>query len=328
MADNDESNLPVEINYFDGSLFDPILDDFDTTLSLYDQVMNRVDPEVFDRLNTKKKSSAAGLAFIDGGIYEEKLSLAGRATASDDVITKNLSVAGSTSFQGMLAVANKASIAGSCTVKDNGLFGGSLSVGGKVSFHRNLVLSGGLKLGGSLDVAEYILADSSLSIGGRLKAESVRSNNELKLSGKIYVDQDVIARDIILRGVNGYISGNMYAQSIQDQSKEEEISRDLTTVGGLISYIVNTLKRAITGSSNRDLIVAGDVIADNIELDNLTIHGDIYGKSIKIGKNTDISGKIYYSEEIELPEGHDLDVIKGLPKSITSNKPDGSIEDK
>lgn len=315
---SDKKNLPARIDFNTSSLFAPIIDEFDygDDIKLYDVVMNRVDPRKFERLETKSKSSVAGFAFFDGGIFENKLSIAGRGSSKDDVFTKNLSVAGSTTFKRMLAVGNRASFAGKFSVAENAFFGGLTTVAGSGSVDENVVVSGKMSIAGRLNVGEHLLADAPVAISGQLTVESLRSNNEVKLSGKVFVNQDLIARNIVLDGVKGVVSGNVVAEKIEDIYVKETYERNLSTIGGIFGYLGNTLKRILSSNSNKGILVEGDLIADDVEISNITILGDVIGKNVKIGNKTVIHGKIHYLDEIKLEDGikeEEFEIVKGLP---------------
>lgn len=315
MKAEDEAETVLPANLFSTSLFEPILSSFSSDLSLYDQIMNQIDPARFASLHKKEKGSVAGLSFLDGGIYEQKLSIAGRTSVKTDLITKNLAIAGSARIKGMVASSEKSSIAGSITIDENALFGGPLSIGGRLSVGGNLVLSGGLRLGGRVTVNDYVVADSPLKINGTLITKSIRTNDLLELKGKISVQEDVIAKTIELKDGSGIIEGNLYASDIK-LIRDESTGKDLTSALGLFSYIKDVLIRTIRGMSSSNLQVNGHVIADHVTLDNITIGGDLYIKSGKLGPNTRIKGTVYYLDSLESETANHIQSQKGFPETL------------
>ncbi|MHA2504394.1 MAG: hypothetical protein ACXAE3_16185 [Candidatus Kariarchaeaceae archaeon] len=308
MDDDSESNLPVSYRDRSKSLFLSFLDEFSSDISLYDQVMATYDQSEFDHLKVKKGISVAGMTFFEGGKIEGAVNMAGKGTSQDDLLAQKLSVAGQSTFKGLVAISGKASIAGSSRFMGPALFGGTLKVAGKTRFDESIVGSGGVLVSGRAYVSQYLLTDSPISIAGRLQVQSIRSTDVLKIDGHLNVSESILAKEIYLGRSSGLIEGDVYAEKISILAENERLEKNLATVGGLFFYLKDTILGALQGKSRRRLVIEGDVFAEDVEMDEVTIHGDLVVKNGTLGPGVEVLGKVYYEASLQMDETLALDV--------------------
>ncbi|GAH14479.1 unnamed protein product, partial [marine sediment metagenome] len=96
------------------------------------------------------------------------------------------------------------------------------------------------------------------------------------------------------------VGGGLFSQKTIDINGSATIKGDIS---GDNVYIGDQSVSIGRKKSKCPYIVDGNIFAANsVEINNIFVQGDVKGRNVKIGRRTDISGKIYYVDSIEVDD--------------------------
>jgi cytoskeletal protein CcmA (bactofilin family) len=150
---------------------------------------------------------------------------------------------------------------------------GKAKSSGSATIEMDLKIKGKLENSGSLRVGDGIEALSGISFSGSSRVDGgLNSDETIEIDGSTTIKGDIKANNVLF-GTNAPFSG----------------------------------KRGV----RHPYKVFGKIFAENkLELINTFVEGDVRGRDVKIGRKTEVIGKVYYIDNIEID-----------PKANLSNTP-------
>jgi cytoskeletal protein CcmA (bactofilin family) len=200
----------------------------------------------------------------------------------------------------------------------------------EMSIKENIVVSGSVKMDGNIECQGFRSSGSTRGEGSLTAHGDVKSSGSFRILGALHGDGNAkfsgsttIGEEIDIKGVLEN-SGSLRSGDKIEALQGIRLSGSAKVGGGLFSQKnidINgstTIKGDISGDnvyigdqsvsigrkkSKRPYIVDGNIFAaNNVEINNIFVQGDVKGRSVKIGKRTDISGKVYYVDIIEVDD--------------------------
>ncbi|MHA2391681.1 MAG: hypothetical protein ACXAEX_06905 [Promethearchaeota archaeon] len=229
--------------------------------------------------DSAKKEEKRALVSSTGSIkeFEEHVSLSGSAKISGGKLDKSIRISGSGRINGDLEC--------------NGLTAsGSLKGSGNLTIHGDVSSSGSFIIAGFLYGDEGADFSGSTQIGNLVKLQgTLEASGSFKSGHFVTVDQE-----ITLAGSSN-INGNL--------SSEKNI-----TINGSTNIEGNVVGESVLfGISDAIRIkkqhyrVHGSIHAkDNVDLTRTHVAGDVKGKTVNIGRGSEIFGDVYYVDNIEI----------------------------
>ncbi len=170
---------------------------------------------------------------------------------------------------------------------------------GSLKGEGNLVVRGDVKSSGSFRILGALHGDGNAKFSGSATiGEEIDLKGVLENSGSLRTGDKIDAIGGISFSGSSKIDGGL--------NSEETIEIEgSTTVRGSINA-KNVLVGAQTSFGGKRVSkhpykVFGDIFAMNdIEIINTFVQGDVRGRNVKIGKRTEILGKVYYINTIEI----------------------------
>jgi len=253
------------------------------------------------------KVIVSGKFSLNGNLSTNKLKVSGKGDFSDDLnVDGEMKISGKVNVGGKVAVTSDAKISGSLQAKSDIISSGVLMVSGKVICGGDLV------------------SDNLVKVSGKIESKSIQSTGKVVISGKIETAEDIVADNFNAKFAGGQIGGKITAKTvlinyderdrkIMEELESEEINK-LDDFPSLARYLVKTFKSIGSSSSvfihgkPPVLTVKGGIEGDSVTLDNAVIVGDVIGKEVIIGENTEITGTVRFSSSIHCPEKHTYNV--------------------
>jgi len=277
-------------------------------ISLADLAIASLQPYL-DELPKRHTMLTLGSSKTDGGDFKGSIRATGKFSSKGITVTKSISTAGNSEIDGLMVVRNKTSLAGNVHIKSNAVFAGKTSINGNVEVDENIISSASITLSGHVEVKKQLITDGKIRTRGRVKIRQIQSLSSLHARGRLDVDENIRAKQFQIQGT-GNIGGDINAKSVgigrnkhlKRYMRNYELDRDLRNPVELIKYIGNLIISPIINrpKSKSPLLVEGDIIGDDIFMENVIINGDLNGRRITIGDNVIIRGKIEYSEKLVL----------------------------
>jgi predicted acyltransferase (DUF342 family) len=296
----------------------PFYSDFLDSFELGKELIESIDPIILAGLPKSEKLVAAGLIYSEGGIFENKVSLAGKFSSSNTIICNTLSSSGSVRIDGFLAVKEKARIAGKMIVHGHVIFAGDTALSGKIDAEGYLISSNNLRIAGKMNLEEGLIANGPVLISGTVTSKRILSSNTISVKGKLFLEEEIKAKEFIL-GKSGGQVGSIIAEKVTIGSEVIDNKKDIITGNlhspiNLFSYITKLIKRSL--KRNSDIIeIYGDIVCKNVYIANAVVNGNIKADTIEIGPNVEIAGLISYKDKIILNEANREYNAKQLPSS-------------
>jgi cytoskeletal protein CcmA (bactofilin family) len=278
-------------------------------LSIADIAIMSLQP-LIDQLPERSRIFNLGNSVSSGGNFQGSIRTLGNLLTSNMVITDNLQVTGNSTVRDLLIVRENTTIIGNATIKYNAVFGGKAELAGNVKVGENIISSKSLILSGQVEVGGQIIADGDVTTKKKVEVTTIQTLGHLRSHGKLFVRDGVRAMSISLLDPGCEIHGDLLAAKI-GVGREKMLNRyisnydaksSLTNPVGLVKYLFGSVKNAIVGVNRRDLttIIEGDIICEDLFLEQCTIRGSINAKRIIIGDGVEIEGDIAYSETIRV----------------------------
>ncbi len=166
---------------------------------------------------------------------------------------------------------------------------GSARGEGNLIVHGNFKSSGSFNLYGALHGTGNARSSGSASIEKEIKIKG-----KLENSGSLRVGNGVEA----LQGIR--FSGSSRVEGDLTSEETVEISGSTSVKGNIkANRVLIGIQTRSTGK--HPYKVFGNIFATNdLELINSFVEGDVRGRNVKIGKKTEIMGKVYYIDTIEV----------------------------
>ena len=203
----------------------------------------------------------------------------------------------------------------------------------KMSIEDTISSSGSVRINGDIECLGFRSSGSARGEGNLTIHGDFKSSGSFKLHGALHGDGNAkssgsatIEKGIIIKGIMEN-SGSLRVKNGIEALKGVRFSGSSRVDGGLNSegiveiYGSTTIKGSIKADSviiganthfgGRRVVkhpykVFGNIFAANdLELINTFVEGDVRGRNVKIGKKTEIMGNVYYIDVIEVdPKAH------------------------
>jgi predicted acyltransferase (DUF342 family) len=192
---------------------------------------------------------------------------------------------GSFGLEGGLVSESSAKFSGSARVgQDANILGpvkssGSFKVGGDLSGGNDVKFSGSAKIEGEAAVQGFTKASGSLKVG-----KNLQSNEGLKASGSVGVGGNLLSqRDVTVRGAAN-VNGNLVGENV------------LLGFTGWRKWVnMRPFARKYLYK------VGGSLFAkDKVDVRRISVSGDVKGYDVYIGRQSEVSGKIYFVNSLKI----------------------------
>ncbi|MHA2000627.1 MAG: hypothetical protein ACTSVU_00880 [Promethearchaeota archaeon] len=196
-------------------------------------------------------------------------------------------------------------VSGSAKADNNLLVHGDLSDSGRLKIKGSVEVDENTKISGVMNVFGNSLVHGNLKSSGIFKCKGqVRVYGSVKLTGVAKIFGNLEIGEKFENTGSFRINGNLSAHNVYTD----------------IKFPDKLIFRNITQSK-----VHGSLKSDGyVELYNVHINGNVYGKNVKIGKNVVVDGTVYYSDELILED----DPILQNPANKHSIEPISTLDDK
>ncbi len=257
----------------------------------------------------------SGKLTVDGSLKCPELKISGSVEITDSLI-----VEGYTKISGKLIIGNSAIFAGDTIVSgkldiDNDVkFMSNTKISGKFTSRSEVIFLDKLKLLGSLETESSIKLGNSAVISGKLIAETIKSNADLSISGKLEIADDVITDTFISKSARSYIGGSLRSRIINiNKEVRDEYYNGENQSQDLASFIINVIKGFVNVSTSNkigEFVVQDNIEGENVDISYTRVHGDIIGTNIIIGPEVYVDGVIKYRDSVTIPEGSSYNIEK------------------
>ncbi len=288
----------------------------------YEELLKKFDELdlLSSKVNTKSKVVAVGVVKLKSEIVDGPVRVSGKLMTHGPLKCENMSISGSASISGDLVVVGTTKISGRISIDGDAKFGDKISISGKFNSDGNTFCTDILRSSGKFSTSKDLVLGNNASITGKLNAQSIRSNSPLSISGKMNVENDVLAKEFISSGGISTIGGNLQAELIEiakeyrmksTNDKSKEVGEGIPDLGSFISKLVTSfIPSVIEKEKPGEFLVMGDIRGSNIDISHTHIKGDIVGRDIIIGPEVVVEGEIQYVNSIDAPEGYKIIRIK------------------
>ena len=170
---------------------------------------------------------------------------------------------------------------------------------GSLKGEGNLIVRGDVKSSGSFRILGALHGDGKAKFSG-----SATIGKEIKIKGKIENSGSLRVGDEVeaLKGMS--FSGSTKIDGGLNSEETIEIDGSTTVRGSIKANNVLVGTQTLFGGkkiSKHPYKVFGNIFATNdVEIFNTFVEGDVRGRNVKIGKRTEITGKVYYIDTIEI----------------------------
>ncbi|MFX1316937.1 MAG: hypothetical protein ACFE9T_13830 [Promethearchaeota archaeon] len=207
-------------------------------------------------------------------------------------------------------------LTGSGSIKIDGDFecngfrsSGSMRGAGNLTVHGNVKSSGSFRIIGSLNGDGNARFSGSASVG-----EAVSIKGELGSAGSFRVGSTVEAPGGIRFSGSARIQGGLLSQKVIDINGSSTINGDIAGEDIFIGTRLVRVKKML----KQPFKVYGNISATNtIDIAGTFVDGDVKGRNVRIGQGTEISGAVYYIDNIER---HPKTTLANEPIQIKQNK--------
>lgn len=163
----------------------------------------------------------------------------------------------------------------------------------------NLIVRGDVKSTGSFRIVGALHGDGNAKFSGSTTiGEEIDIKGALENSGSLRVGNKVDA----LQGMK--FSGSTKIDGSLNSEGTIEIDGSTTVKDSIKAnsvFIGTQTYFGVKKRSKHPYKVFGNIFASNdVEIINTFVQGDVRGRNVKIGKRTEVSGKVYYIDNIEV----------------------------
>ncbi|MHA2502799.1 MAG: hypothetical protein ACXAE3_08020 [Candidatus Kariarchaeaceae archaeon] len=277
--------------------------------SLADLAIQSLEPYL-DQLENRGRVFSMGNAVTKGGKFKGSVRSMGNFSSKGVTVVDNLSTMGNASVGDLIVVKNSTLMAGNSTVKVNAIFAGKTTIAGNSKFTENIISSTSLRIDGNITIKKQVITDGSLHLGGKVRIQQIQTLDSIFVRGKIFIEGMVKAKKFLLTKGAGSIGNDLIAREVgigrdrhlKRHLRNFEYHLNLANPVNLAKFTGGVLANALFDRRKHEdpFEVQGDVIAHDIFLENVVIHGDLNAKRVTIGDNVEIKGRIEYSESLEV----------------------------
>ncbi|MBA7559529.1 hypothetical protein ES708_01144 [subsurface metagenome] len=198
----------------------------------------------------------------------------------------------------------------------------------EMSIKDNIVVSGSVKMDGNIECQGFRSSGSTRGEGNLIVHGDVKSSGSFRILGALHGDGNAkfsgsttIGEEIEIKGVlenSGSLRVGNKVEALQGMrfSGSTKVDDELNSEGTIEINGSITVRGDITGNNvfigtqtSFDLKrivkhlykVFGNIFSTNdVEIINTFVQGDVKGRNVKIGRRTEITGKVYYVDTIEI----------------------------
>ena len=198
----------------------------------------------------------------------------------------------------------------------------------EMSIKDNIVVSGSVKMDGNIECQGFRSSGSTRGVGNLTVHGDVKSSGSFRILGALHGDGNArfsgsttIGEEIEIKGVlesSGSLRAGNKVEALQGMrfSGSTKVDDELNSEGTIEINGSITVRGDITGNNvfigtqtSFDLKrivkhlykVFGNIFSTNdVEIINTFVQGDVKGRNVKIGRRTEITGKVYYVDTIEI----------------------------
>jgi cytoskeletal protein CcmA (bactofilin family) len=172
---------------------------------------------------------------------------------------------------------------------------GSFRGSGNLTVHGDIRSSGSFRLAGSINGDGDARSSGSSRVGGEISIKGAFGS-----SGSLRVGDKIEA----LQGIK--FTGSSHVRGGLTSERSIEISGSTTIYGDIKGFnIYIQVGRILGGRSafKHPVKVYGCILGRNsVNLVRTLVEGDVKGRNVLIGRNTEILGRVYYVDNIEISE--------------------------
>jgi len=163
----------------------------------------------------------------------------------------------------------------------------------------NLTVLGDIKSSGSFRVAGALYGDNNAKFSGSTTVEGgIEIKGEFGNSGSLRSGEEIEALQGIRLSGSTKVGGGVFSQKNINIDGSTTIKGNINGDNVYIGVHSATIGRK---KHKHPYIVDGSIFAaNNVEIYNTFVQGDVKGRNVKIGNRTDISGNVYYIDSIEV----------------------------
>ncbi len=289
---------------------------------------SKVERDHHRKRKKRHKWSFTGSASMEGDEVDGPVRVSGRLNVDGDLKCQVMKVSGAATIDGDLTVVETTTISGALNVYGDAKFGDYVKTSGRMKVEKNLYLTGPLKTSGKVTTGGEIIAGEPIKVSGKIHSQAIRSKSSVKLSGKMQIEKEVVAEELVSSGGTSRIGGNLQAnvveiakryrlRSVEGESNEWGDPDDIDSLPDLGRFISKMVTKFIPmtfnmgGMSKPGMFEIGNNIeGSEIDISYTHVKGDVIGVNIKIGPSVIVDGIVKYKETIELPEGSEINTEK------------------
>lgn len=221
-----------------------------------------------ERTITQDSLSVSGSATIAGGKIMRDIRISGAGKISSDVECKALRCSGAVKTYGNIIAHGEVKCSGSFRCEgnlhgdENATFSGSAKISGEVVIQGHLTVSGSYRSGKNTQAVKGAALTGSTTVSGNLM-----SQNSIKIGGKGYIEKNILCENILIEGRRTVFE----------------------------SWFFRRQKKLVN--------VYGSIVAQkNVDIQDVNVHKNIKGRTVKLGPNTQVQGTVYYVEDLFLSD--------------------------
>ena len=198
----------------------------------------------------------------------------------------------------------------------------------EMSIKDNIVVSGSVKMDGNIECQGFRSSGSTRGVGTLTVHGDVKSSGSFRILGALHGDGNAkfsgsttIGEEIEIKGVlehSGSLRVGNKVEALQGMrfSGSTKVDDGLNSEGTIEINGSITVRGDITGNNvfigtqtsfdlkkrvKHPYKVFGNIFSTNdVEIINTFVQGDVKGRNVKIGRRTEITGKVYYVDTIEI----------------------------
>ena len=204
-----------------------------------------------------------GSGKISAGNIDDTIVVSGSAKINGDISCDGFRSSGSLRGEGNLVVRGDFKSSGSFRILGALHGDGNATFSGSVTIGEEIDIKGAIESSGSLRVGNQVEALRGMRFSGSSKVDGgLNSEETIEIDGSTTVRGNITGNNVFI-GTHTYFSG------------------------------IKIIKHAYK--------VFGNIFSTNdVEIINTFVQGDVKGRNVKIGKRTEITGKVYYVDTIEI----------------------------
>ncbi|MHA1199204.1 MAG: hypothetical protein ACTSQF_07630 [Candidatus Heimdallarchaeaceae archaeon] len=213
---------------------------------------------------TEDTLTVSGSATITGGKIMRDIRIAGVGRISEAVECKSLRCSGAVKAASDIIAHGEVKCSGSFKCEGNlhgdgnATFSGSAKIAGEVVVKGHLTISGAYRSGKNTQAVTGASLTGSTTVEGNLLSE-----NSIKIGGKARIGKNILCENILIEGRRTVFESWFFRRQ-----------KKLVHVYGSI------------------------IVQKDVDIQDVHVHKNIKGRTVKLGPNTQVEGKVYYVEDL------------------------------